>query len=208
MNKIFISALMVIIPAISLADYVDTLRYKIKDIDSQLKAMTIQLDMTKPEEAEQLINDIYYLRLDRLSYQRDLYKETVADPNELETKLRDLDLQRDDLDRKHQNAITAAEREIKPAVQADSLSVIETKRSYGYVYYSIKLDIDNPGPAGQVFITVKGKRYDGHELESLYLTADLDSDSKATLTDSTMVSTKDAMNISKWEVADVKFYPN
>ncbi|TLM66040.1 MAG: hypothetical protein FDZ69_07610 [Deltaproteobacteria bacterium] len=206
MKSIFCAMVFVMLPLLASAGYVEDLRYTIADYDSRIKSMRAQLDMARPEDAEQLIHDIYYLRIDRFNAVEDLIKET-ATGDDLERKLRDLDLERADLDRKYQNALTAAQRSIKPKVNADSLSVMETKRSYGYVYYSVKVDIDNPGPAGKVYVSIKGKRYDGHELESVLLSGEVDENSKVTLTDSTMVKDSEALNISKWEVAEVSFYP-
>lgn len=192
---------------VTFAADLDELKVKIDAAQDEASFLTEKLKHASGSEAENLAYDIYYLLCDAISFRREAYKATATDNSTLNTYLRRLDLAQAELDRAHEQTLDRIRHKIKPEVLVDSLKVAEMKRSYGWVTYSIQLDVENPGPPGKIFVDIKGKRYDGHIVESTILTGILDGDDSATLTDTTMVSDQDALNISRWEVDQIKFYP-
>lgn len=208
MRKLLLAILTLLFTCQAWADDPEQIQDQIADIDSKLKYLREELDRTPGEEAEAIIHDIYFLRVDRLGLLEDLAAATITDSRKLEREQTKLERDRAELDRAHDSAIANVRRSIKPIVQADGLSIAEMKRSSGYVTYSIRLDVDNPGPPGKIFVDIKGKRYDGHILDGTTLMAEIVGNNSSTLTDTTMVTVQDALNISRWEITEVTFYPN
>ena len=91
-------------------------------------------------------------------------------------------------------------------IKVSSISAMETERSYNYVTYSIKADVDNKGDLGEVFIKLAGKNRDGHEIKSTYLTGIFDRRESRTLTTTTMVTYQQAMDIRTWEAISINKY--
>lgn len=189
------------------AGEIEELKLRIADLDSQIKYLNEDQKRATGGKSEQIIYDLYYLHAERIDKFEDYYEATIADEDKLVIEIKKLDNFRRDLDRWHENAIEIAKRSAVPTVSADSLNVAEVKRGYGYVTYSIRLDVENPGLPGKVYVEVKGKRYDGHILDNNSLSGDIDGDSSATLTATTTIKSEDALNITKWEIEKINFYP-
>lgn len=91
-------------------------------------------------------------------------------------------------------------------VKVTSISAMETERSYGYVTYSIKADVDNRGDRGNVFIKLVGKNRDGHQMDFVYLTANMDRKESRTLSTTTLLSFQKAMDLRDWIVGSINKY--
>jgi hypothetical protein len=94
----------------------------------------------------------------------------------------------------------------EPNIKVSGVSAVETERSYGYVTYSIKADVDNKGNPGEVYIKIVGKNFGGHEMDFVYLKGTIDRRESKTLTNTTMVTYQKAMDIRTWEIDSVKIY--
>jgi len=130
--------------------------------------------------------------------------------------------QREDLRQEIRESIARINREIVKAEQeiqeqkskpnpADDIKVscinaMETERSYNYVTYSIRADVDNKGGQGEIYIKLVGKNRDGHQLDFVYLTGKLDKKESRTFTTTTMMSFQKAMDIRSWEVDSINKY--
>jgi hypothetical protein len=91
-------------------------------------------------------------------------------------------------------------------IKVTNISAMEVERSYGYVTYSIKADVDNKGDRGNVFVKLVAKNRDGHQFDYVYLTGVIDRKSERVLRASTMVSLQHAMDIRTWDVESINKY--
>lgn len=102
------------------------------------------------------------------------------------------------------------ERQNRPKLEDDikvsSVKTIELERAYNYVTYSIKVDIDNKGEHGEVFVRLIGRNREGYEIHSLYLSGIIERHGSRTLTSTTMLTFQQAMDVRTWEVASVNKY--
>lgn len=130
--------------------------------------------------------------------------------------------EREDLKREIQENITRlkgkvveAERQVQARqntsyiendVKVSSVNAMEMERSYGYVTYSIKADIDNKGERGEVYIKLIAKNRDGHQVHSTYLNGLVDRRGSRTITTTTMLSYQQAMDVREWAVDSVNKY--
>ena len=88
-------------------------------------------------------------------------------------------------------------------VRVCCISAMEVERSYNYVTYSIKADVDNKGEKGEVFVKLIAKNRDGHQIDYVYLRTVLDRRESRTLTTTTMMTYQQAMDARIWEVASI-----
>jgi hypothetical protein len=207
-RKLLVLTIIIAISVPCLAGELEDVRYRIAKLDVQIEGFEAALHRAKgTPDAEQIIYDLYFLFLDRLQYQKEEAELSIKNREELLAKRRELDIMRFKLDQWRDETLIAAELAIKPTVVKDSLKIIEIERAYGYVTYSIKIDVETQGPSGEVSVTIKGLNSDGFKLDSMTLRGVIDEDSTLTLTDTTTATEQEATNISKWEIDKVAFSP-
>lgn len=83
-------------------------------------------------------------------------------------------------------------------------SYIELSRGYGYVTYSLKIDVENPGRKAVVYIKAVSKNKSGHQLNFTYLSGLVDHRQKRSLTATTMLPINQAMTFNLFEVGEVR----
>lgn len=186
-----------------MASDLQTLKSEIDSLEKTSAKIKSSLSSAKGAKAEELFNQYYFSQLDIL----DLYLE-FADTLEDRDKASDLKektyIAKEQLDFAYLAGIEKMKQDEPPV--ASGLSVRETGRNYGYVDLSAKIDVDNPGEARKVFVTVKGLDSRGYELESVLFSGQVEAGGRITLTDTMMLSEQLAADIRTWHIADLKYY--
>lgn len=71
------------------------------------------------------------------------------------------------------------------------------------LYYSLKADIKNNGPAVKFYVTFQGLNSDGHEIDTIPLYAFLGEDKTVTLSNSRLIDTAQYNQIRTWQVKSI-----
>lgn len=71
------------------------------------------------------------------------------------------------------------------------------------LYYSLKADIKNNGPAVKFYITFQGLNSDGHEIDTIPLYGFLDEGKSITLSSSSSIDTSQYNQIHTWKVKSI-----
>lgn len=183
------------------------LETKTNSVESQAKGILESIKGKPQVEAESAAYKAYFLFCDGLEYRRELYKATIKNQSSLSAILQRLDAAQRTLDAAHRQRLEKIHRASEPPIETSGLYVTEVRRGYGYVTYSIRVDVDNPGQPGKAYLTIQGKNWEGSELKRATVSGFLEADSTATLSGTTIVAESDAWNIRTWDIANVKFYP-
>ncbi|QOX79836.1 hypothetical protein FY034_13140 [Trichlorobacter lovleyi] len=91
-------------------------------------------------------------------------------------------------------------------VRVASLDVIDISRSPYYVTYSIKAQIENIGPKGNISVDIIASNNSGYELEKVVLRGFFAADSSRILTHTVMVKTGLANRIGGWKAVSYSKY--
>lgn len=91
-------------------------------------------------------------------------------------------------------------------VRVASLDVIDISRSPYYVTYSIKAQIENIGPKGNISVDIIASNNSGYELEKVVLRGFFAADSSRILTHTVMVKTGLANRIGGWKATSYSKY--
>jgi hypothetical protein len=203
MKTTLLTILFITFSITAMASDLQALKSEIDSLEETSAKIKNSLRSAKGAKAEELFNQYYFSQLDIL----DLYLEvadTVEDKDEASDLKEKTYLAKEQLDSAYLTGLEAIKQSTPP--EASGLSVRETHRNYGYVYLSAKIDVDNPGEARKIFITVKGLDSRGYELESVLFSGQVEAGGRITLTDTMMLSEQLAADIRTWNIAAVKYY--
>ncbi|MEA5113063.1 MAG: hypothetical protein VB050_03470 [Geobacteraceae bacterium] len=89
-------------------------------------------------------------------------------------------------------------------VTVNNLQHIETKRGAGYVFLSFKIDVENTGERGSVFVEILGKDANGFQISSVHANGMVNSSDRAVLTTTTAISEREFSNIVTWEISRIE----
>lgn len=190
-------------PVISFSREISDIRSEISAMKTKYERLQTEFKGSSGERAEELANDIYHVFLDTI----DLYEEVADKTEDKETarKIRESNSHaREEADRLYYSLMQAAKLSYPPI--ADNISVIETARSYGYVTVSAKVDISNQGEARKIFLTLRGVNAMGYQIEDIFLSGVVEEGENITLTDTTMLSEQEFLDVRSWEIGDLKYY--
>lgn len=205
MRRILLMTVALSLSMATLADArsTDDIKTEISSLEARLNTIKAQLRVAKGQQAEDLTHQFYFLANDHL----DLYHEladSMEDQDKADNMREKIQASREELDRSYYKALEMAQNSYPPEV--DNLSVIETKREYGYVTMSAKVDVENPGERRKLSITVKGLNAMGYQIEDILFFGTVESGESITLTETAMLTEQEANDIRNWEIAEVKYY--
>jgi len=90
-----------------------------------------------------------------------------------------------------------------PDFEVRSFNVKQIESGGLYTRYSMKVDIENSGPSGEFFVTVKAYDKDGFELDSTTFSGFINSGQLKSLTDRFLLSNEHVPNLVEWRIDSV-----
>jgi hypothetical protein len=75
-----------------------------------------------------------------------------------------------------------------------------------YVYVSFRLDIENSGPPGEIYVTVQGLDKDGFEILTNKVSGNFDRNQSATITDKSIFKMEQFNKVNKWRIKRARKY--
>jgi hypothetical protein len=186
---------------------------RIKELENSTEANKRERDLIKSRIASeknvdlqlQLVFDYDRKAEEFITNKKELYDLVINDPNKLSKLKYELDNLKNEFDIYKQQILNEYSKKISPLATVTGLNAFMTSTGSIIGYYSIRADFDNIDTKPHIVTAqIQALSYNGHSIETVYLTANLGKKQAKTVAKETIIMLDKAAAISKWEITDIK----